>query len=130
MTSRRIKVLRLTVGLGLVVSPAACGGTSQGTTTNTVPASPDLTVYGKDIKFDQTEYSAKAGTVNLAYISQGNQTHNLIIEDSAGNKVGTKLAVGPGSKTGEVLTLTAGTYKMYCDIPGHKQSMNSVLIVS
>jgi plastocyanin len=130
MTSRRIKALRLTVGFGLALSVAACGGTSQGVTTNTVPSSPDLTVYGKDIKFDQSAYTAKAGTVNLAYISQGNQTHNLIIQDSAGNKVGTKLAVGPGSKTGEAFTLTAGTYKMYCDIPGHKQSMNATLTVA
>lgn len=129
MTSRRINAVRVAVGFGLAISVAACGGTSQ-TSTNTVPASPDLTVYAKDIKFDQTAYTAKAGVVNLAYISQGNQSHNLKIEDSASNKIGTKLAVSPGGKTGEAFTLTAGTYSMYCDVPGHRASMNATITVA
>lgn len=130
MTSRRTTATRLAVGFALALTAAACGGTPAGVSTNTVPASPDLTIYAKDIKFDLTAYTAKAGPVNVAYLSQGNQTHNLIIEDATGNKQGTKLVVGPEAKTGETYTLTAGVYKMYCDIPGHKQSMNATLTVA
>jgi plastocyanin len=130
MTSRRIANPLLAVGFGLALSLVACGGTAQPTSGNTVPSAPDLTIYAKDNKFDQTAYTAKAGTVNVAYLSQGNTSHNLIIQDSAGNKVGTKLILGPGSKAGEAFVLTAGTYKMFCDVPGHKQSMNATLTVS
>jgi plastocyanin len=130
MTSRRTTVTRFAVGLGLVASLAACGGTAQKTTDNTVPATPDLTVLGQDIKFDKTEYTAKPGNVALAYISKGNQTHNLVLEDPSGNRIGKELVVAPGGQTGEVFTLTAGTYKMYCTVPGHKASMNATLTVA
>jgi plastocyanin len=130
MTSRRTANPLLAVGLGLALSLVACGGTSQPTSVNTVPSAPDLTVYAKDNKFDSTAYTAKPGTVGLAYISQGNTSHNLIIQDSTGNNVGTKLIIGPGSKAGEAYVLTAGTYKMFCDVPGHKQSMNASLTVA
>jgi plastocyanin len=130
MTSRRTPVLRFAVGLGLVASLAACGGTAQKTTDNTVPATPDLTVLAQDIKFDKTEYTAKPGNVGLAYVSKGQQTHNLVIEDGSGNRIGKELVVAPGGQTGETFTLTAGTYKMYCTVPGHKASMNAVLTVA
>jgi plastocyanin len=129
MTPRSTHAVRLAAGLGVALVLAACGGTPA-TSSNTVPASPDLTIYAKDIKFDLPTYTAKAGVVNIAYISQGNQTHNLAITDSTGNKVGTKLTVGPGAQTGDTVTLTAGTYKMVCDIPGHKASMNAILNVA
>jgi plastocyanin len=129
MTPRITKAARLAAGLGVAFLLAGCGGTPA-TTANEVPASPDLTIYAKDIKFDMPTYTAKAGVVNIAYLSQGNQSHNLLITDSAGNKVGTKLTVGPGDKTGETVTLTAGIYKMVCDVPGHKQSMNAILTVA
>ena len=130
MTSRRTSATRLAVGVGLVASLAACGGTSQSTTQGTVPATPDLTVLAQDIKFDKTEYTAKPGSVSLAYLSKGNQSHNLVLEDVSGNRVGKELIVGPGASTGEVFTLTAGTYRMYCTIPGHKASMNATLTVA
>jgi plastocyanin len=130
MTSRRTPVTRFAVGLGLVASLASCGGTALKTSTNTVPATPDLTVLAQDIKFDKADYTAKPGNVALAYLSKGQQSHNLVIEDGSGNRVGTELIVGPGGQTGEVFTFTAGTYKMYCTVPGHKQSMNAVLTVA
>jgi plastocyanin len=108
MTSRRTPVTRFAIGLGLVASLAACGGTAQKTTDNT----------------------AKPGAVSLAYLSKGQQTHNLVIEDPSGNRVGKELVVAPGGQTGEAFTLTAGTYKMYCTVPGHKASMNATLTVA
>jgi plastocyanin len=130
MTLRRTPVTRFAIGLGIVACLAACGGTAQKTTDNTVPATPDLTVLAQDIKFDKEEYTAKPGNVALAYLSKGNQSHNLVIEDSSKARVGTELIVGPGASTGEVFTLTAGTYKMYCTVPGHKASMNATLTVA
>lgn len=106
----------------------ACGGGSSGSAP--VPANPDLTVIGLDIKFDKTEYTVAAGDVEVAYISEGQQVHNLIIQDANKAKVGKTLKVGPGASVGGTYALAAGTYAMFCDIPGHKQSMNAVLIVT
>jgi plastocyanin len=130
MTLRRTPVTRFAIGLGIVACLAACGGTAQKTTDNTVPATPDLTVLAQDTKFDKTEYAAKPGTVSLAYLSKGQQTHNFVLEDGSGNRIGKELVVAPGGETGEAFTLTAGKYKMYCTVPGHKSSMNAILTVA
>jgi plastocyanin len=129
MTSRRLLATGLFGAFGLAASLSACGGTAS-TSSEPVPANPDLTVLAQDIKFDKTEYTAKPGSVALAYVSKGNQTHNLVIEDASKNRQGKEMVVAPGGSTGETFTLTAGTYKIYCTVPGHKASMNAVLTVS
>jgi plastocyanin len=118
------------VGLALVLALAACGGGETGAAHPTAPANPDLTVVGVDIKYDKTEYQAKAGSVKIAFVNQGKQTHALVIEGTDKKKVGTRLQIDPGDSTGETYELAAGTYAMYCDIPGHRQSMNAKLVVS
>jgi plastocyanin len=114
----------------LAASVIVVGCSTPTTTKETVPANPDLTVYAQDIKFDKKEYSAKAGTVSVAYISKGNQLHDMVLEDASGNKVGNRIVVAGGESTGMAVPLTTGTYKMYCSIPGHKQSMNATLTVT
>ena len=129
MKQQRRNATRIAITLGLIASLAGCSG-STASSTDPVPANPDLTVLAQDIKFDQKEYTAKPGNVTLAYLSKGNQSHNLIIQDASGNKIGKELVVGPGAETGSTYPLTAGTYKMYCTVPGHKQSMNAIITIS
>jgi plastocyanin len=109
---------------------AGCSSSAKTDPNATVPANADITVLAQDTKFDQKTYTAKAGEIKLAYISQGNQVHNLIIEDANKAKLPPALKVAPGQKVGGTYTLAAGTYSMYCDIPGHKQSMNAVLTIT
>jgi plastocyanin len=113
----------------LVAVLTACGGDKNRTITPP-PANPDLTVIGLDIKFDKTQYDVKAGSVKIAYTSRGQQTHTLVIEDANKKRIGVRLSIGPGESTGETIDLTPGTYAMYCDVPGHRQSMNARLVVS
>lgn len=112
---------------------AACG-TSAGTTTNTknpLPANPSFTVTGTDNKFDAKEYAAKTGEVAIAYYNKGNVNHSLIVKASDGTRMGDRLLLTPGKSGGVTLTLAAGTYEVYCDIPGHKDSgMDAKLTVS
>jgi plastocyanin len=134
MTRRTLPLtFRTTIAGAALLGTAVLTGCSSSTKADpaaTVPANADLTVLGQDTKFDQKTYTAKAGEVKVAYISQGNQVHNLVVEDANKVKQPPTLKVAPGQKVGGTYTLAAGTYAMYCDIPGHKQSMNAVLTVT
>ena len=45
----------------------------------------------------------------------------MLFRDANGNKVPAfRLVASPGKAVGGTVTLPAGTYTMYCDIPGHE----------
>ena len=90
------------------------------TSTVTVTALPTL-------KFDATNYTAKAGVVQINYVDGGG-THTLVIDNPKYN--GFELAVPGGPKSGKV-DFTPGTYTIYCTIPGHRQAgMQATITVS
>jgi plastocyanin len=134
MTRRTLPLtIRTTIAGAALLGTAVLSGCSSSAKADpnaTVPANADITVLAQDIKFDLKTYTAKAGQVKVAYISQGAQVHNLIIEDANKVKQTPVLKVAPGEKVGGNYTLAAGTFAMYCNIPGHKQSMNAVLTIT
>jgi plastocyanin len=94
----------------------ACGGGQKGAA---VPPNPDVVVTAPGgLKFDKTDYTARAGDIGIEYDNNDVQTHTMIIEDANGNKVpgSTRLVVGSHKKSGETVTLPAGAYKVICDI--------------
>jgi uncharacterized cupredoxin-like copper-binding protein len=107
------------LGLTLIVPIAACGGGESG---SAVPANPDLSVIGEDIKFDQKTYDVgQAGPIEIAYRNEGQQVHSMVFEDANKQKIpGFRLQVSPGKAVGGEIDLAAGTYTMICDIPGHE----------
>jgi plastocyanin len=126
MASRGRSVLLLLPVLAL----AACGGGGS-TSSGSVPANPNLTVVAEDIHFDQKAYSVPAGEVRVAYPNKGQQTHTLVVQSPAGDKIEPKLTVAPGKETGGVYQLQPGVYTIYCDITGHRQAgMVATLTVS
>ncbi len=113
--------------LALSVPLTACGGSSDKTpTTSANGTHSSVTVHAKDVlQFDQTAYTAQAGTVDITYVNDGNIAHTLKLQDVQGFG----LAVGKTDK-GSV-TLKAGTYTLYCDLPGHEAAgMKATLTVS
>jgi plastocyanin len=117
--------------LVLAVPLAACGGGDDtASTTSTTSAAggahPSLTVHAEDqLKFDKTAYTTEAGTVDVTYVNDGTVSHTLLIKDVKGFK----LTIG-GTDEGSV-DLTAGTYTLYCDLPGHEAAgMKASLTVS
>ena len=125
--SRRLTLATATAtALAVPVLLTACGSSSSSTPTGTSAAG-TVTITAIDTKFDANAFTAKAGDVNFKYVSKGSLVHTLVIE-----KVdGFRLQVSPGqTKTGHV-TLAAGTYTVYCDIPGHRaQGMEGTLTVA
>jgi plastocyanin len=122
-------LLRTVAAAALIGLPvAACGGGSSSSSATTTKA--DVTVHALDaLKFDKTEYTAKAGALTVAYVNDGSLVHTLLIREKPDFK---KLQVsGRGeTKTGPA-NLTAGTYTLFCDVPGHESAgMKATLTVS
>jgi len=85
-------------------------------------------VIAKDIEFDKTEYSTSGGTVEVSYVNEGSITHTLLIEDVDGFKLE---VAAKGDEDEGTVDLEAGTYTLYCDVPGHREAgMEATLEVS
>jgi plastocyanin len=124
--SRRLTLATATA-LAVPALLTACGSSSSSSSGGSSSSTADITIQAIDTKFDTNTFTAKAGDVTFKYVSKGSLVHTLVIE-----KVdGFRLQVSPGqTKTGHV-TLAAGTYTVYCDIPGHRvQGMEGTLTVS
>lgn len=109
---------------------AACGGGGSDAE-STVPADVDLTVVALDgIRWEQTEYTAGAGTVTVALQNNSSLPHNLrvIAADGTANPVVLD-APSRGTVVTNDIELTAGTYTLICTIPGHA-NMKATLTVS
>ena len=131
MPHQKRVVLATAAALGLLLG--ACSSSSGGDSTQPTTGAVDLTVKALDpggkYSFDAKEYTAKAGTVNVALVDEGKENHNLLVTSISKSKF--KLSVTPGTTKAGAVTLAAGTYTLYCDIAGHRDGgMEAKLVVS
>lgn len=122
--TRRSLVAALFAGLLL----ASCGG---GTTAPVeVPADTDLEVRAvPGLRWDQTNYTATAGEINVALVNDDSMRHTLVIIEGDTIISGFGLEVNrKGDVDSGTITLEPGTYTIFCTVPGH-QNMKSELIV-
>jgi plastocyanin len=74
-----------------------------------------------ELKFDPSDLSAKAGTLEIDYDNPSTVPHSIALADESG-------AILDESQIGanETFTVTAdvkpGTYVYYCTVPGHRES--------
>jgi plastocyanin len=144
-------VLSLAIGLFAL---AGCGSSSSSTSSSTsTPASTPATTSSAtsstpapaasaggqtlalaanpegNLKFDTSSLSAKAGKVTIDFTNQAAVEHDVTVASSSGAVVGATPVFQGGSKS-VTLTLTPGTYKFYCSVPGHRQAgMEGTLVV-
>jgi plastocyanin len=107
-------------------APGAGGGSGGAPGTTTPPTTtlpPSVPAVGVTLD-DRGAYSARlsratvtAGAVVVQLINQGEDDHNLRVVpvDHAGATVDVPLT-GPGQNTTRTLTLTAGTYRVFCTL--------------
>lgn len=101
----------------------ACGGGGSA-----APEPLNVTIHAKDIAYDTTAITAKAGqTVNVTYINDGALDHTFLIDG-----VVTEQKVAAGATTTFSFTApAAGTYTYYCNVAGHKEAgMTGTLTVT
>jgi plastocyanin len=123
------KAFKPLIALSLLPIAAACGG-GGGESTDTSPADTNLVVTATNaIAFDKTEYSVAAGEIAVAYQNDSPIRHTLIVIEDGEKVPNFKLVV---NKKGDVdtgsITLPAGTYTLFCDVPGHT-NMKATLTV-
>ena len=114
------------MGLVAMFLLAACGGSSAGQ-----PAG-STKVTLTEFKFDPSTISVAHGKVVFFLVNGGTISHDLVVTDSSGNRMGASELISAGDSA--VLTidnLPAGTYTFFCDQPGHEQQgMKGTLTVT
>ena len=105
---------------------AGCGGTSASQPAGSIKVT--MTEY----KFDPGALNATSGKVVFFLVNAGQQSHDLVIKDTSGNRVAHSDLVSAGdSFVFTVDNISAGTYTIICDQPGHEAAgMKGTLTVS
>ena len=92
-------------------NPAAGGGAGHALSLSANPEG--------QLKYSTSTLTAKPGKVSITFTNMASLSHNLTVASSSGAQVGATETFQGGSKT-LALNLTAGTYKFFCTVPGHR----------
>ena len=94
-------------------TPAAAGGGAGQALS--VSANPE-----GQLKYSTSTLTAKHGKVSITFTNMAPLSHNLTVASPSGAQVGATATFQGGSKTLSLGNLTAGVYKFYCTVPGHR----------
>jgi nitrite reductase (NO-forming) len=130
MKHRHLKILAALAVTAVTVT--ACGGDDATTTTAAPGTTADggaitLTVTATEFSFDPEILEVPAGTpVTITLINNGVVEHDITIDE-----LDFHLLANPGETVSATITVPAGVYHVYCDIPGHHEAgMMATLIAS
>ncbi len=70
--------------------------------------------------YDTTEVDTAAGTVTVNFDNPAPLSHNVVIEDDAGETLGETDLISE-STTSTTVDLQPGSYTFYCSVPGHRE---------
>ena len=111
-----------------ILLSSGCGGGTTTQSSTPEPADGVVRVVADDTQnFDKDRYTAAAGVIEIEYILDGFQAHNLLVEGYEDEMV---LEVENGETSTGSISLEPGRYILYCDIAGHRESgMEAQLLV-
>ncbi len=73
------------------------------------------------LSYDTDSLSAKAGSVTIDFNNPAPISHDVSVEDSGGQELGTSDLVSPGKTTLDLSNLKPGKYTYFCTVPGHRE---------
>lgn len=124
----RFRLLLVCVCLAAIV---ACGGGSTGGGGGASQPAGSNKLVLMDFKFQPKAVSVSAGKVTFFLVNDGPSAHDMVIADTSGMSVARSTLVQPNNTETFEVTLTAGSYVFYCDLPGHRAAgMEGTLTVS
>lgn len=108
----------LLVGLALLFI-AACGGP--------LPPERSLTVTATEMRFTPDVLTARVGEqVFIRFKNEGQVAHNLVVALPFGDR---RISAEAGVDAILVFPAReAGTFRFYCDIPGHEEQVGTLII--
>jgi len=114
----------------LVLALAACGGSGGSASGGGQPAG-STRVSMSDFKYTPSTVDVKSGAT-LFLVNDGSAPHDMVVADASGAVKAKSSLVQPGNSTTFTIdNLPAGSYQVYCDVPGHKDAgMSGRLTVS
>jgi uncharacterized cupredoxin-like copper-binding protein len=98
----------------------ACGGGDPADAPAEAAAAPSggVTVVATEFAFDPPDFSLPADeATDLTLDNQGVVEHDIVVEELDDREL---VYADPGQSVTESVTLPAGTYTVYCSIPGHR----------
>lgn len=101
-------ILALIVGAGLAVMGALAGTTSTRVTMTEV-----------EYKLTLSRTHVSAGKTTLVVVDKGKLAHSLSISGPGLNKRLIAGTIKPGTSRTVTVTLKAGSYTLWCPVPGH-----------
>jgi plastocyanin len=110
-------------------------GKPAGESPPTSPASPPgparVQVIAKEYSFTLSRPEVPAGEVILELVNRGEDMHNMhVLEPTEGGEPGALSNTEPGGVRDLKLKLHAGSYTLFCSLPGHEaKGMKATLIV-
>jgi uncharacterized cupredoxin-like copper-binding protein len=112
----------------LAAAATAAGGCGGGGKTGSASAPAGTQAPGaavskiglSEFKFSPASATVKKGST-ITVVSQGSLPHDLRLRKASQAKGGTAI-LAPGKQTTLEVNVAAGTYEMYCSVPGHEQS--------
>jgi plastocyanin len=96
---------------------AAGGGQAAGGETIRLEADPD-----GQLAYTTDTLSAKAGNLTISFDNPASITHDVAVDDSGGNNIGTSDLIAQDTTTLALKNLKPGSYTFYCTVPGHKEA--------
>jgi plastocyanin len=125
MTALLIALVAALLVIGVVALLDDDGGSADAS--GTAAAATTIDVSLSEFAIDGS-LVAGAGDVNLSVVNVGSQQHNLLVEETGAE---TPLLNGGDAAVLPLGSLDAGSYTLFCSVPGHRESgMESTLIVS
>ena len=121
----------LALALAGSVALGACGssgGSSSSDTEGTVAPGTVVVDALDGNHFDKSQYDATSGKVDIDYVSKSSIRHTLLVKDASGSIIDPKLDLPPGKTENGTYDLKAGSYTLFCDVPGHT-NMKATLVV-
>jgi plastocyanin len=72
------------------------------------------------LAYDQTEVNAPAGSVTINFDNPAPLSHDVVVEDEAGEELGRTDLIAEDT-TSTTVELPAGSYTFFCSVPGHRE---------
>jgi uncharacterized cupredoxin-like copper-binding protein len=104
-------------------APSSAAAAAGGTTA--------VTAVETEFHIALSKKSFSPGTYKFTAVDKGHLQHNLVINGPGVNMAKTAGLLSPGQSASVTVTLSKGSYDIFCGVPGHKaEGMNVNITVS